>query len=150
MSYFMRYILTRDDLSLSDLDTALRQIDPQFAIQIDQSAADTGDLYYGEDVYGELSVNRAGDLVFKEDLDELRDVLKDIDDPLKGHVLSALDSARTMVALHVLQAGDENPDILDQLWDWLFDHFAGLLQVDDEGYYNRDSLVLPTMSGEDG
>jgi hypothetical protein len=54
-----------------------------------------------------------------------------------------------MVALHVLQAGHDNADILDQLWDWLFDHFAGLLQVDDEGYYNRDTLILPTTPDED-
>lgn len=148
MSYFMRYILVRDDITLADIDAALNSIDPGFSIVRDQSDRDRGDLYYRNDPYGEIAVNRPGDGLFDEEIQELLDGINDLDHPDTPLVQTALDTSQSMVALRVLQAGHENPDVLDHLWDWLFDHHAGMLQVDDEGYYDREGLVLPISSDE--
>lgn len=148
MSYFIRYILTQGSTTLAHINAALQAADADFRIQIDPAAADTGDLYYGEEVLGEISLDVAGGTVFNEDIDELRELLEPINDPMRPLVQTALDNARCMVALHVLEAGHDNPDVLDTLWDWMFSHHPGLLQVDDEGFYDYDGLVLPTVTDE--
>jgi hypothetical protein len=148
MSYFMRYILVHDDIALQTIDQALNAIDPGFSVQFDQGEPDSGDLYYRGEVLGEISVNHPGEMVFSEDIEELRTVVNALDHPDTPLIQTTLDSARAMVALLVLEAGHRNPDIVDQLWDWLFDHYRGVLQVDDEGYYDRDELVLPTTPDE--
>jgi len=143
MSYFIRYILVRDETTLATIEAALHLIDPNFNIQVDQSEVETGDLYFKSDVFGEITVNRPGDGIFEDEIAELRKQLETLTHLDKPLVQTALDVARSMVALHVLQAGNDNPDILDQLWDWLFDQYPGLLQVDEEGYYDADGLFLP-------
>jgi hypothetical protein len=148
MSYFMRYILTEDVIDLAALEQALHEIDPLFSIHIDQSEPNSGDLYYGEAVYGEIAINQPGETVFDEDMAELREILEPIEDVLKPGVLRVLDAADAMIALLVLEAGHSNPEKLDVLWDYCFDHYPGVLQVDDEGYYNRDQLILPTTLDE--
>lgn len=149
MSYFIRYILTQDSTTLAHINAALEAADAAFRVQIDLADADTSDLYYGEDVLGELSVDLVGGTVFNEDIDELRELLEPINDPMRPLVQTALDNAQCMVALHVLEAGHANPDVLDTLWDWLFSHHPGLLQVDDEGFYDYEGLVLPTDTGDE-
>ncbi|MCA9907334.1 MAG: hypothetical protein KC519_01705 [Anaerolineae bacterium] len=148
MSYFIRYILVRDETTLATIDAALHLIDPDFNIQVDQSEVETGDLYYKSEILGEITVNRPGDSIFEEEIAELRKQLDAVSHPDKPLVQTALDVARAMVALHVLQAGNDNPDILEQLWDWLFEQYPGVLQVDEEGYYDIDGLFLPTTPDE--
>ncbi|MCC6613835.1 MAG: hypothetical protein IT320_10185 [Anaerolineae bacterium] len=143
MSYFIRYILVRDETTLATVEAALHLIDSNFNIQVDQSEVETGDLYYKSDVLGEITVNRPGDGIFEEEIGELRKQLDSLTHPDKPLVQTALDVARSMVALHVLEAGNDNPDLLEQLWDWLFDQYPGLLQVDEEGYYDTEGLFLP-------
>lgn len=149
MSYFMRYIYTRTSANLEQIEAALHDIDPQFRIQFDPSDHESGDLYYSEAVFGEIAFNRTGDDVFAEDIDELRELIAPIDDPLKPLIQSVLDNASAMVALRVLEAGHHNPDILEQVWDWLFDHHPGVLQVDEEGFYDAERLILPTTPDEE-
>jgi hypothetical protein len=144
MSYFMRYLYTRTPANLEQIEAALHDIDPEFRIQFDPSDHESGDLYYGEQVFGEIAFNATGDEVFTEDIEELRELIEPIDDPLKPLIQSVLDHANAMVALRVLEAGHLNSDILDQLWDWLFDHHPGVLQVDEEGFYDAERLILPT------
>ncbi|MDX2139719.1 MAG: hypothetical protein SF123_16655 [Chloroflexota bacterium] len=148
MSYFMRYLFTGDTVTLAEIDAALRTIDANFRIQFEAGDVNSGDLYYEDDVFGEIALNMPGETVYNEDLDELRELIAPIDDPLKPMVATALDNAHGMVALLVLEAGHVNPDILEQLWDWLFDHAPGVLQVDDEGFYDYEKLVLPTTADE--
>ena len=63
MSYFIRYILVRDETTLATIDAALHLIDPDFNIQVDQSEVETGDLYYKSEILGEITVNRPGDSI---------------------------------------------------------------------------------------
>jgi hypothetical protein len=148
MSYFMRYIFTGTPANLEQIEAALHDIDPQFSIQFDPGVHESGDLYYGSEVFGEIAFNRTGDDIFTEDIDELRELVESIDDPLTPLIRSVLDHAQSLVALRVLQAGHENQDIVEQLWDWLFDHHPGVLQVDEEGFYDAERLILPTTRDE--
>jgi hypothetical protein len=148
MSYFIRYIITQGSTTLAHIDAALQAADASFRIQIDPGDGDTGDLYYGEEVLGEISIDGVGGTVFNEDIEELRELLAPLNDPMRPLIQTALDNAQNMVALHVLEAGHNNPDILDTLWDWMFSHHPGLLQVDDEGFYDYDGLVLSTVLDE--
>lgn len=149
MSYFMRYLYTGTSANLEQIEAALHDIDPQFRIQFDPSDHESGDLYYDEQVFGEIAFNREGDEVFTEDIDELRELIAPIEDPLTPLIQSVLDNAQSLVALRVLEAGHNNPDILEQLWDWLFDHHPGVLQVDEEGFYDAERLILPTTNPEE-
>jgi hypothetical protein len=144
MSYFMRYFLTQTTTTLAEIDAALQAADANFHIEADQSEPQTGDLYYGEAVLGEIAVNAPSEVVFDEDVEELREIIAPLDSDMKPLAQMTLDNARGMVALLVLQAGHDNPDILDALWDWMFSHHPGLLQVDDEGFYDYEGLLLPT------
>jgi hypothetical protein len=68
-----------DPLTLVTLEDALNQHDGNFAIFVDSSDEKSGDLMYGEDVYGVIEVNgdSEGDELFREDIQELRDVIAD-------------------------------------------------------------------------
>ena len=55
----------------------------------------------------------------------------------KDRVLAVLGSTKRTVAVRV---GDHDDalDLLDSVWDWLFEHRSGLLQADGEGFYEDD------------
>ncbi|MCC6803714.1 MAG: hypothetical protein IT319_12595 [Anaerolineae bacterium] len=143
MGDFIRFILTgADSLSLADIERGLKEIDAEFSIHADSAAPTSGDVLYGSDIYGEVEVNHADDQVLREDIDDLREQIAELDDEGTAVVLQALDGATGMVALRLSEAGLEHYDRIDPFWDWLFDHFAGLLQVDEEGYYQGDEQVL--------
>ncbi len=143
MSYYMRYIITdAAPLDLPAVDALLKAVDPAFAVRIDPMLPEAGDLVRGDTVYGIIEINRPGDEIFEEDLDELKEAVSVHDDPRKDGVLATLDAAQQMIALEVLEAGDENLVSLEPFWEALFAHHAGLLQVDEEGFFDRDGRVL--------
>ncbi len=143
MGDFIRYILTEPhDLTLEVVEKGLKQIDPEFAIIIDQAAPNTGDVLLAGDVFGEIEVNRPEDQVFDEDIEDLREQLVDIPTGEKAVVMKALAKATGMIAFQITEEGHDLYRRIDPFWDWLFVHYAGLLQIDDEGYYNQDDQVL--------
>ena len=143
MGDFIRYILTEPhDLTLEVVEKGLKQIDPEFAIIIDQAAPNTGDVLLAGDVFGEIEVNRPEDQVFDEDIEDLREQLVDIPTGEKAVVMKALAKATGMIAFQITEEGHDLYGRIDPFWDWLFVHYAGLLQIDDEGYYNQDDQVL--------
>jgi hypothetical protein len=143
MGDFIRYILTEPhDLTLERVEKGLKQIDPEFAIVIDQAAANMGDVLLEGEIFGEIELNRPEDQVFDEDIEDLREQLVDIPPSEKTVVMKALAKATGMIAFQLSEEGHDHYGRIDPFWDWLFVHYSGLLQIDDEGYYNQDDQVL--------
>lgn len=143
MGDFIRYIITvAHDLTLDGLNQALKEVDPEFSIIPDRASTISGDLLHGSEVYGEIELNRPGDQVFSEDLDDLRDELIDIEGAEKNTVLHAFDEATGMIALELSEEGHQHYRRIDPVWDWLFEHYPGLLQIDEEGYYDQNNQLL--------
>ncbi len=141
MGDFIRYILTAPhDLTLRKLHDALREIDGAFAIISDTADPAVGDLLFDSAFYGEIAVNAADDPIVQEDMDELRELLTD-DDPEAQVIRARLDQMQGMVALNLSEAGHNDYDRIDPIWDWLFTHYDGVLQVDDEGFYDQAGLI---------
>ncbi len=61
MGYYMRYILTDDrETTLSEIETGLKQVDPDYSI------GDGETLMYGDELYGEIEINVPGDGLFED------------------------------------------------------------------------------------
>ena len=140
MSYYVRYISTDvTDTTRSTLQQALKERDSQYFI------AESGELKHGEEVYGVVEINRPGDGLFEEEIEELKEFVEDVRGKRKPDVLKTLDDAKAIVAVQVL-FGDRQTEAtlqkLDPLWEWLISHRSGLLQADDEGYYDQTGRIL--------
>ena len=140
MSYYVRYISTDvTDTTRSTLQQALKERDSQYFI------AESGELKHGEEVYGVVEINRSGDGLFEEEIEELKEFVKDVRGKRKPDVLKTLDDAKAIVAVQVL-FGDRQTEAtlqkVDPLWEWLISHRSGLLQADDEGYYDQTGRIL--------
>jgi hypothetical protein len=146
MSYFMRFMLTDGaPPTLAEIEAVLTAEDAAFSILRDSAADDSGDLFHADELLAEIELNRRGDPLCDEDLEEFAEELQKQDDPNREIVLDALDRAEGMVVLHVLRAGHENPTLLNQLWEWLFSTRQGLLQVDEEGFFDREKRIVSLL-----
>lgn len=139
MGYYMRYIVTDDQpLLLSDIESGLKSVDPDYAITDDE-------LHHGSELYGEIEINPRGGELCDEELGELEEFAKDSEGENKQRVIDALRGAKAILALRVLWQGrDPEPSLekLDPLWEWLLSNRQGLMQADDEGYYDATGLIL--------
>lgn len=145
MGYYMRFIVADEqDVSLSVLEAALKETDAAYLIERDEASDSEGVLKHKGDVYGEVAVNRAGDGIFDEEIEELREFVNEVKGE-KSEVLSVLAQAKAIVAVRVLWQGRESEETLekiDSLWQWLLAHRKGLMQADGEGYYGSTGLIL--------
>lgn len=140
----MRYIVTASEpVTIEQLSTALSTADARYAI------AEGGDLTYRGEVFAQVEVNQPGDGLFEEEREELLGFLEDAEDQkAAAEVKKALNEATAIVAVRVLwgdRGTEATLDKLEPLWGWLFENRNGLLQADDEGYYDakrRQVLVL--------
>jgi hypothetical protein len=150
MGYFMRYFIPQsaEQVSLSVIREALTAIDPHYTIQIDPTDTYFGDLYYGERNLGEIEINRVGDDIFQEEIDDFLDLLAYSQDPQKAVVINTLKTAGQMVAISAIwRDGDVDDadavhDRIDPLWEWLDNRYQGMLHCDGDGFYHGDSLIL--------
>lgn len=150
MTYFMRFLYaTGEPFTLLSLEDFLNRQDGNFAIFVDSADEKSGDLMYGEDVYGVIEVNSADEDLFREEIQELREIIADMDEVNVTAVRDFLDKVTGMIAIEVSEFGHYHEDKLDPLWDWIFSQRGGLLQVDEEGYYDRERLILPVSGEED-
>lgn len=145
MGYTMRYITTEGhDISLSLIESALREMDAAYGVT-NTDLPDLSDLMYGDTNLGLLEINRPGEDIFEDDLTEFRDLVGKCDSTEQQRVLDVLDRAQTMVVVEAMWQGTNAEPVLsrlDVLWDWLFAHYPGLLQADNEGFYEGDELIL--------
>ena len=146
LGYYMRFIADDEqDVSLGVLEAALKKTDAAYLIERDEASDSEGVLTYKGDVYGEIAVNRPGDGIFDEEIEELREFVDDVEGEKKSEVLGVLSRAKTIVAVRVLWQGRESEETLekiDPLWQWLIAHRKGLIQAEGEGYYDDTGLIL--------
>lgn len=145
MGYYMRYIITSEQaITLPGIGAALTALDPAYAVQSEQ-IDDVADLLYGETFCGVIEINRPGDDIFEDDLLEFHDMVGAGDAEGERRVRATLDSAKAIVAVEAIWQGTESESVLkhiDRLWNWLFAHYPGLLQADNEGFYDDHGLIL--------
>ncbi len=145
MTYFMRFIYAMGDLlTVQDIAEALSDSFSGFTLHSDAAdRTNTADLIYGDAVYGEIELNGENEDLFREDIAELLELLEGSQEITAPAVRRHLETATGMLALKVSEEGHYNAERLDVLWDWLFETRGGLLQVDGEGFYDIDRLILP-------
>jgi len=147
MGYYMRFFDTSaEPLNLGVVDSALRQLDPAYRVNIfPKTDALQGEFHYGDGLYGEIEINQLADGLFDEELQEQLETLGDAEEGDPAPVAETLRAARRSVVVRVLWQGREPADTLvriDPLWTWLFDSRTGLMQADGEGFYDSQGLVL--------
>lgn len=143
--YFRFFYFDDPPPAFSWLEEGFRAISPRFRLRVDPAAANVADLILRDDVYAEIEINSAGGDLYQEDLADLRDQLEhppaeDIE--AVNRVLSLLEQARGLIAVRLTDFGSVDYDAIDPIWDWLFSQRDGLLEIDDEGYHDRDGQVL--------
>lgn len=140
MSYFMRYISTDDlEITLEILNKELQAVNQRYSVD------ESGELRFGDDVLGVVEINAPGQELFDEEIEELQEFVHDARGWKKKEVLKTFDAAKAIVAVQVLSGGQDSIQVLEKLmplWDCLMSNRTGLLQADDEGYYNKSGLIL--------
>ncbi len=143
MGYFIRYYSTDPQpIELKTVGSALNKRDKKYRIV-------AGDLYFGEDVLGEIEVCRRGDELFEDERDEFQEALDDREGGDPFHIEKVRDTlrrAQSALVVRVLsteRSQDDAVELLEPLWQWCFENRKGLLQVDDEGWYDAENLLLP-------
>jgi hypothetical protein len=146
MSYYIRFLLTdKKPISLATIDTGLKQKDAAYSIERDDESDDEGELTVNGDIYGQIEINRSGDEVFDDDINFLKESASEAEGERKLEVLQVLDEANAMIVVRVLWQGREPEETVEKislLWDWLFENYKGLVQAENEGYYNASELIL--------
>jgi hypothetical protein len=143
MSFYVRYYITdEDDLSLAQLEAGLKEFDSSYAVP---HQADAGELHYAGDVYAQIEINRPGDGLFDEELEETIDGVALTGGPRAQQVIDTLREVRQTVALRVLWQGRDSEQTLtkiDPVLVWLMMNREGMLQVDGEGFYEGEELIF--------
>lgn len=147
MGYFMRFFITDSTpITLADLAAALTAIDSAFTLIPDSELADFGIMNYESQMLAEVEINHAGEDILEEDRDELRDLLKFSQHAHRECVLGVIDAVQSAVVLEAYWEGWDSEPVLektDLLFDWLFDRHSGLLLMDGEGFFDKETLILP-------
>ncbi len=147
MGYYLRFVSPDDrEVAFPAIAEALKAINASYELKVDKAGTrPSADLLFGGDAYAEIEINSSGDGLFDEEIDELKEFLEDAGSGDKAKVLAVLDSAKSIIAVRVLLGGretEETMEKLDPLWQWLFANRDGLLQTDEQGYYDSSGLVL--------
>jgi hypothetical protein len=143
MRYYLRYIIAEGPPpTLTDLRDGLRPLGPDYSFELQGQA---GIFVYQGTPIAQLEISTPGDEVFEEERDELLDFLTAVVGDRRPHVEVLLRGATGTIAAQILAAGDDPAMVLqwlDPVWKLMFSRHRGLLQVDGEGYYDADGLVL--------
>ena len=142
----MRFFLTDGPPpSLDDLAAVVTAADATGLIARDAAEPARGDLYFDGELYAEIEVNAPGDEIFEEDRLDLLDELAKQDDPKAAEAVDALRWATGAVVLRVYEPGHDDWPRLNLIVDWLFETRAGVLQVDEEGFFGRDGQRIVAL-----
>lgn len=143
MGDFFRFLVSDScDLDLPALESIFQEQDTRFAILIETAEPNYGELLHESEVLGEIELNRLGEIVFDEDISDLVELLQEVDAGNKDQVIELVQATNSMIVLQLTEAGHEAYDFIDPVWDVLFARCGGLLQVDDEGYYDPNGALL--------
>lgn len=142
MSYQLRFLIT--DAGALDLDAlrdSLRAINRKYRLELEDGA---GELRLGTEVIGELRLTTPDDDAFEDELAMLEEAASEGTGKGEARVADALATVNQILAVEVSGKvhGREALESLDPLWEFLFSSRAGLLQADNEGYYDEDGLIF--------
>lgn len=147
MGYYMRYITTDScRITMDTIARALKNADERYALAVADFDSMSGELLLAERVCGVVEINYPGDGIFDEDIADLRELVSGELSASSQRVLDTLASAKAIVAVEATWKETDSEATLekiDPLWRWLFERYAGLLQADNDGFYDRDGLILP-------
>ena len=134
MGYYMRYISVDErEISLAALENLFKQSDAAYSfVDIQPLPRESGTLTYQHEPYGVIEINKPGDGLFEDEIQELKELLEDVDGTGKKAVVQVLANAKAIVAIQVLfqeRKREETLGRIDPLWQWLFDNRKGLLQA---------------------
>ena len=146
MSFYLRFISESEQIvTLKQLQAALPEIGTRYRLDIDADDNVYGELFYDDDLVAQVELNLPDDEIFEEDLEELVEFIHYSKSEHQEQVLDLLNSARFVLAVRPLWAGDDPEPTLDKLeplWDWMFKAYRGLLQIDGEGFYNHAGILI--------
>ena len=142
----MRFIVTDEKaISLTELESALKELDADYRIANDEDDDTYGELMHGDNIYGQIEINQPSDGLFDEEIGELVEFLEDVEEENKTKVLEVLNNAKSIFCIQVLSQGreiEENLTKIYPIWEWCFRNRKGLMQADAEGYYDASGLIL--------
>lgn len=142
----MRFFLTGGPPPLlDDLAAAVTAADPSGLVARDAAEPARGDVYFGGVLYAEVEANGPGDEIFEEDRLDLLDELAKQDDPNAAEAVEVVRWSTGAVVLRVYEPGHDDWPRLNLLVDWLFATRTGLLQVDEEGFFDRDGRKIVAL-----
>jgi hypothetical protein len=146
MGYYIRFIVYDEkDIALDAIEKGIKGIDPEFNLDEWDRECEFAELLHGDDLYGELEITRLEQDDVDEEITELIEEAEDAIEGDKGKVIKLLKKAKVMLVIRVLwQNRDAQATIntIAPIWEWLFENYQGLLQVDGEGYFDKEHQIL--------
>jgi len=140
MGYYMRFFVEDGQpLTLDEVATGLRGIDPDFRVEAD------GTLHRSGQLLGQLEVCSKGDEVLQDEIGEFLEMIEDAEGPRTAELVDRLNQVTAVLGVQVLWQGrtsEQTLNLLDPLWNWLMEHRRGLVQADGEGFYDGRQLMV--------
>ncbi len=130
----------------AEMAAFLSSRDPVYRIEEDPPdvAFTPATILKGGDPLAFLEINRPGDELFEDEVDEFIAEIESVSPASKG-VIEHLENTQ-MTLVTEIQLGFTDPtEVLKELWPffiWIMQGSAGLLQIDGVGFYDTQSLVL--------
>ncbi len=150
MGYYMRYLFEGEQkVTLEEIEAVLKKIDDQYAFLGWVNNKNGAEIQYQKAAYGTIELERfegeASDKEIQETIEKVELIKGWFTRAAKSHVIRFLKQVRVRIVVRVLWGGRETEETLgklDPLWEWLTAKYAGLLQVDGEGFYDKRKLIL--------
>lgn len=147
MPHYVRYLFVgREPFSLPALGAGSPAADAAWLIDDirDQPPLRATVRYAGEPL-AMLEFNPREEDIFREELDELRELVRNTPGPQQSHVQAQLAKTKGILAIEVLAVGDARDVALARLsglLTWLFAHYAGLKHEDGVGFSDATGVLL--------
>ena len=139
----MRYIVADErPVTIDELRSAFKAAGPGYRLEAFEAEMI---VHHGDHVLAHVTLNSPGDGLFDDERAELLEEAEEARGKHKALVLETLRAARQIVAVQVLHGtgeSDSTLELLDPLWDWLVKQRAGMVQADEEGYWQGNKLIL--------
>ncbi|ARU40112.1 hypothetical protein CCB80_02745 [Armatimonadetes bacterium Uphvl-Ar1] len=137
MPFYMRFF----DTSQQGLE--LEELRPVFTHPAKLTV--DGDLFLNDFPIAMISIEDKGDSLFEEEIEEFQELLEDEPSPAAREVEITLDKCQRIVIVQLFNSQgslEESLQRIDLLWNHLTSSRTGLVQVDGEGFYNSERLIL--------
>lgn len=141
MGFYMRFVLINENkTTFRQIARGLKKIDPKYRFE--------GEEYfiYDNELYGQVEINHADHSFFHDDISLLKEkVFSHSEHTNATRILSVLEQATAIFFVNVVWSGSNTEDTLSKfepLWEWFFANREGILYVDENGFYDKDGILL--------